>query len=208
MTTYADLQQAIIEDTHRPDLALLVPRFIRECEGLIRRDLVAFLLTTTLTDTERAAADSPIYNLPTGVLIIRRIAPQDAHATEVQRINLGSIGRFSVSGRVAVYAEAGDQTIEFRGTPGATAIFDLNFYGIPAPLVNDLDTNTLLENHETLYKAGAMFFLYQHTQDRELAADAQDIFFGVITTLNDQVARKIGGAKIAQSYNFSGGSSY
>ena len=208
MTTYADLQQAIIEDTHRPDLAALVPRFIRECEGLIRRDLVAFLLASTLTDADRAAADSPIYTLPPGVLIIRRIALQATHATEIERINLGSIGRFSVSGRIAVYAEAGDQTIEFRGTPGDSVIFDLNYYGVPAPLVNDLDTNTLLDQNETLYKSGAMFFLYQNTQDRELAADQQDIFEGVINTLNEQVSRKIGGAKIAQSYNFSFGSSY
>ena len=208
MTTYADLKTAVIEDTHRPDLTALVPRFIREAEGLIRRDLVAFLLSTTLTDADRVAADGPIYNLPTGVLIIRRIAPADMHAAELQRINLGSIGRFSVTGRIGVYAEAGDDTIEIRGTPGATAVFDLNYYGMPAALVDDADTNTLLNLHETLYKAGAMFHLYQHTQDRELASDAQDIFEGVITTLNEQVARKIGGAKIAQSYNFSGGSSY
>jgi hypothetical protein len=206
--TYAALQTAVIEDTHRPDLTGLVPRFIRECEGMIRRELTAYLLTLTLTDTDRVTASEPIYTLPDGVMVIRRIAAHGQHGPEITRINLGSLTQYDSTHRLAMYAEAGDGTIEFRGNPPDTTTFVMNYYGMPAPLVNDADTNSLLEDHETLYKSGAMFNLYQHTQDRELAGDALSIFTNTIESLNEQVARKIGGAKIAPSYNFSGGSSY
>ena len=79
---------------------------------------------------------------------------------------------------------------------------------MPAPLVNDEDTNSLLEENETLYKTSAMFYLYQNTQDRELSKDALDIFSSIIETLNDEIARKIGGAKITASYQFGQGGSY
>jgi hypothetical protein len=205
---YADLQTAVIEDSHRPDLANLVPRFIREGEGMIRREMTAYLLTTTLEEADRSPTNSSQYILPTGVLVIRRLAIQGSLGSDVTRIALGSITSYTTTQRVAIYVEPGDGTIEFRGTPPTDTIFDLNYYGMPAPLVADTDTNALLEENETLYKAAAMFYLYQNTQDRELAADAQDVFEGVVETLNEQIARKIGGAKITASYNFGSGGGY
>ena len=46
-----------------------------------------------------------------------------------------------------------------------------------------------MTDHETLYMAGSKFFLYLHTQDRELASDELDIYNGVIDTLNEQMSR-------------------
>jgi hypothetical protein len=205
---YAELQVAIIEDSHRPDLVALIPRFIREGEGLIRRELTAYLLTTTLTEAERVDPGGAIYTLPDGVMVIRRLALQGQQGAEVFRIALGAIGGYALTARVATYAEPGDGTVIFRGAPGVDTIFDFNYYGMPPELVDPTDTNTLLDENETLYKAGAMFYLYQNTQDRELASDSLDVFNGVITNLNEQVARKIGGAKITPSYNFGSGGGY
>ena len=205
---YAELQTAIIEDTHRQDLANLVPRFIREGEGMIRREMTAFILTTTLEETDRSITNPAQYILPSGVLIIRRIAIAGSLGSDLTRIALGSITSYTATQRVAVYVEPGDGLIEFRGNPPQDTIFDLNYFGMPAPLVADTDTNTLLDENETLYKAAAMFYLYQNTQDRELASDALDVFNGVVATLNEQIARKIGGAKITASYNFGSGGGY
>jgi len=205
---YGELKTAVIEDTHRPDLASLVPRFIREGEGLIRRDMTAYLLSGTLDDTARVSANSPIYNLPFNILFIRRLALQGSTAPGLIRIALDAIGSYAETDRVAVYAEDGTGTIEVRGNPPLGSVFDLNYFGMPAELSDDLDTNSLLDDHETLYKSAAMFHLYQHTQDRELSKDSLDIFGSVIDTLNEQIARKIGGVKITPSYNFHGGSAY
>jgi hypothetical protein len=205
---YGELQTAVIEDTHRPDLANLVPRFIRESEDMIRREMTAYMLTTTLQETDRSLTNSSQYSLPDGVLVIRRVAIAGSLGSDITRIALGSITSYTTTQRVAVYVQPGDGLLEFRGTPPADTIFDLNYFGMPARLVADTDTNSLLDENETLYKAGAMFYLYQNSQDRELASDALDVFNGVVETLNEQIARKIGGAKITASYQFGGGGGY
>jgi hypothetical protein len=208
MTTYAELQQAIIEDSHRPDLALLVPRFIRECEGMIRRELNAYILGVQLLEADRVAPGSPQYTLPVDALIIRNIALSGRVGASLSRIALSAITGYPLTDRVAVYAEPGTGVIEFRGSPPEDSIFDLSYFGIPAPLVDPTDTNTLLDENETLYKAGAMFYLFQNTQDKGLAQDQLSVFDNVITTLNEEIARKIGGLTITPSYNFSLGSAY
>jgi hypothetical protein len=109
---------------------------------------------------------------------------------------------------VLQYAQYGDGSIEFRGVPSAADVFDILYYGTPAPFATDTDENELLTDHETLYMAGSKVFLYLHTQDKELAADEANLFNGIVDDLNAQVARQIGGASIAPAYNFAGGSSY
>ena len=208
---YTDLQTAIIQDSHREDLAEepnLIPRFIREGEDMIRRELSGYILTTTLEESARTPGNSAQYTLPDGVLVIRRLALRGRVGDDITRIALGSIGRHPLTSRVNVYVEPGDGLIEFRGTPATDAVFDLTYFGMPARLVEDEDTNSLLEENETLYKAGAMFYLYQNTQDRELATDSIDVFNSIIETLNEQIARKIGGAQITASYNFGRGGGY
>jgi len=206
--TYAQLKTAVIEDTHRPDLAALVPRFIREAEDMIRREMVAYILTTTLSEADRSLSNPAQYALPSNTLVIRRISLQGQLGGEIIRAALGASSRYTDTQRVGIYVEAGDGLIEFRGTPPADAIFDLTYFGAPPRLVDDIDTNELLDENETLYKSGAMFYLYQNTQDRELASDALAVFRGVIETLNEQIARKIGGAKITASYQFGKGGGY
>ena len=208
MTTFAELKQAIIEDTHRPDLEPLVDRFVSECEGMIRRELTAHLLTAQLSDADRDPTEVQIYTLPPGVVILRTVAQHGVTAPEVIRTALGSLSKYPLSGPMRLYGEAGNGTIEFRGSPAEGTLIDITYYGMPEDLVNDDDTNTLLDSNETLYKSGAMFFLYQNTQDRELASDQLQVFNGVLTNLNEQIARKIGGAKITASYNFGAGSGY
>lgn len=203
---YGELKQAILDDTHRPDLSGHVERFIRQCEGLIRRDLTAYLLNTTLTDSDRVA--DGVYNLPARILVIRSIKLQGRQGDGIQRVSPDAIRRLDTTTDVVQYTEYGNDTIEFRGVPGTSDIFDLLYFGTPAPFASDSDENDLLTDHETLYMAGSNFFLYQHSQDMELADRELDIYNGVMDTINEQIARKIGGANVAPSYNFAGGSSY
>jgi len=203
---YGELKQAILDDTHRADLSSHVGRFVRQCEGRIRRDLSGYLVSTTLTDADRVA--DGLYNLPARLLEVRHISLQGRQGDALQRVAPGQIRRLDTTTDVVQYAQNGDSTIEFRGVPGTAEVFDILYYGTPAPFSADGDENELLTDHETLYMAGGKFFLYLHTQDRELASDELTIFTGIIDDLNEQTARKIGGANVAPSYNFAGGSSY
>lgn len=203
---YGDLKQAILDDTHRADLSTHVARFVRQCEGMIRRDLTAYLINTTLTDSDRVS--DGLYNVPGRLLVVRDIKLQGRQGDGIVRVSPGQIRRLDATADVVQYCQNGDGTIEFRGVPGAADVFDLLYYGTPAPFVDDADENDLLTDHETLYMAGSKFFLYQHTQDRELAADEAQLYNGIISDLNEQISRKISGAAVAPSYNFAGGSSY
>jgi hypothetical protein len=205
---YGELKQAILDDTHCPELSTKVAQFVRECEGMIRRDLTGYILRTTITDTDRVTAGEGIYNLPDRSLIIRDLKLQGRQGDDIDRVAPGHIRRLDTSADVLQYCEHGDGTIEFRGVPGTAEVFDLLYFGTPAPFSADTDENDLLTDHESLYMSGSKVFLYMYTQDRELMQDQATLFNSIVDDLNQQVARKIGGASIAPSYNFAGGSSY
>lgn len=203
---YGELKQAVIDDAHRQDLLSIVFRFIRQCEGMIRRDLIGMPLRSSISEINKTASGR--YSLPAGFLQMRSLTLFDRQGDALQQVAPAQIKRLSSSSPTHQFCIYGNNAIELRGYPGVLDIFEMTYYGTPAALVSNSDENDLLTNHETLYMAGSKFFLYLHTQDRELAADELDIFNSVVTKLNDQISRKIGGASIAPSYNFSGGSSY
>lgn len=203
---FGELKQAVLDDTHRSDLSTHVARFVRQCEGMIRRDLTAYLVRATLTDSDRVG--DGLFSLPARVIDIRHISLVGRQGDGLQRVAPGQIRRLDSTADVLQYCQNGDGTIEFRGVPGTSDEFDVLYFGTPVPFSSDTDENDLLTDHESLYMAGAKFFLYLHTQDRELAQDELQIFNGIVGDLNEQVARQIGGASIAPSYNFAGGSAY
>lgn len=203
---YGELKQAVLDDSHRPDLSSQVARFIREAEGMIRRELRAYVVSATLGESDRVSGG--IYTLPSTLLEIRSINRADEDGDGLEKVSPATLRRLPVTADPLQYAQRGNGQIEIRGVPTTGAEFDLLYLGHPAALVNDEDTNDLLTDHESLYIEGALFYLYKHTQDLELAQGALDTFSDVLGKLNEQFGRKLGGASVAPSYNFSGGGSY
>lgn len=202
---YAELQTALIADTHRDDLAAEIPRFIRLGEGLIRRDLKAYELTAVLTDSDRVT--DGVFTLPGTVADVRTIHTVDRQGDGLHRVSADSIRRLSVSADVVQYCQHGNDTVEFRGVPSTTESFDVRYFGIPDPLATTT-SNNLLTDHEGLYMAASMYHLYLHTQDRELAQDQANTFDAIMERINEYMSRKIGGAAVAPAYNFASRSSY
>lgn len=204
---YTTLQTAIMTDTHRPDLSAEIPRFIRLAEGLIRRELKAYELSATLTDSDRVVAGEGIYTLPGRILDIRSVHLVGRQGDSLTRVMPGHIRRLAGTADVVQYCQYGDGTIEFRGIPGTSDEFDVRYFGTPAPL-DVTATNDLLDDHEGLYMAGAKFYLYQHEQNLELAQAEANTFDAIMERINEQMARKIGGGTVAPTYNMSSESSY
>lgn len=204
---YTTLQTAVTTDTHRPDLASEVPRFIRLCEGLIRRELKAYELTATLTDADRVTPGEGIYTLPGRVVDIRSIHLVGRQGDSLNRVMPGHVRRLSTTADVVQYCQYGDGTIEFRGVPGASDSFDVRYFGTPAPL-DTTATNELLDDHEGLYMAGTKYYLYLYEQNLELAQAEAQTFDAIIERLNEQMSRKISGGTVAPTYNFSHTSTY
>ena len=179
-----------------------INRAIRQARIMAQR----LQIYPTMTDTDRVSEG--LFNVPGRLLEVRDLKLQGRQGDSLVRVSPGQIRRLDLTADVVQYAQNGDGTIEFRGNPAATDVFEILYYGTPAPFADDADENTLLTDHESLYMAGGKFWLYNHTQDRELMGDELEAFNGIVGDLNEQMARRIGGAVIAPTYNFAGGSSY
>src|SRR5262245_53256904 len=116
---YGELKTAVLDDAHRPDLTGQVARFIRECEGMIRRELRAFVQTATLGESDRVAGG--VYTLPPYLLELRAITPADEDADALEQVSLLTVRRYTGVSPLQ-YAMRGD-TIEIRGTPATDAEF-------------------------------------------------------------------------------------
>jgi hypothetical protein len=178
-----------------------VASFVALAEGMLRRELMAMPLTVTLDDTDRDALG--VYNLPAVATQVRAIygTSSSGDTYTLKQVSLEEIKRLSASAMPLNYAVIGD-TIEFRGVPSSTDEFTLHYLGHPVALSADADENDLLTNHEALYVYGALFHLYQFTQDPELAQGAMDTFRNALERLNAQTTRKLAGARVATTYNF------
>lgn len=198
---YGQLKTFVLAEAHREDLAAEVAGFIRRAEGMIRRRLVGYELTATLGESDRAAGG--VYNLPSNLLMLRAVFTTSAGGSSYAVENFGApnIREYAVTAPVVGYAVRGTQ-IEFRGVPALDQELELHYFGHPAALSADGDENTLLTDHESLYVEGALFYLYKHTQDVELAQGALDVFDGTIESLNDAHARKVSSGSNQGHYNF------
>lgn len=202
---YGELKTAVAEYSHRPDLAARIPGFIRLAEGLMARELRSMEQVTRLTLAEADRVADGLYALPASVLEIRAVWHDLAGRTiALEQISPSQIRRRNSSTRPTQYAVLASG-IEIRGVPPVDAEFQVEYLSRFEMLQDDADTNALLTAHEALYLYGALFHLYQFTQDLELASAAIDTFQGAVDRLNEQAGRKMGGASIAGAYNLYGG---
>ena len=198
---YGQLKTFVLAEAHRADLTAEVAGFIRRAEGMIRRRLVGYELTVTLDEDDRDA--DGVYDLPSNLLMLRVVFTTSSSGLSYQVENCGApnIREYGPTAPVLVYAVRGSQ-IEFRGVPAEDQELELHYFGHPAALSADADENTLLTDHESLYVEGALFYLYKHTQDVELAQGALDVFDATIEALNDAHARKVSSGSNQGHYNF------
>jgi hypothetical protein len=161
--------------------------------------------TITLTDADRGGdAEKDTYTIPVGVLQVRRVL--------VNGVQLDPRGPNAITDRgagqsPAYFSDLG-QRLQIRGTPPEAAEVVLDYYGRLEQLSDDGDTNVILTNHEVLYLAGALYYLFTSTQDLELANTHLGHFTDEVNALNEEAGRKLGGAGAAGAYYFGGGGSY
>lgn len=195
--TFAELKQLILDTAHRADLSTYVAGFVERAEKMIRRDLRAATYSVTLDESDRVAEG--VYTLPSTLLEVRslRIA-HSTHFDTLEQVSPQQIATIASTLPVQWFAMLGS-TVEFRGVPATDAEIELVYFGHPTALSGDSDVLAL---DEDLYLYGALFHLYQFTQDVELAQGALDTFADALTKLNEQAGRKLGGASVRPAYWF------
>jgi hypothetical protein len=204
---YGELKAAVLAETHRPDLSALVGSFIERAEDMLARRLRAAEMVSRalITDAERIGSTS-VFQLPSDYLETRAVwAPRPGTGERwVEQRSLSQIRNVPLTAPIIWYATSGDR-IEFRGNPSSATVIDMEYYARPATLVDDADTNLLLQRHQELYLAGASFYLYRHTQDLELAQAQLDSLADTIDGLNEQAARHLGSPTVNPVYTFGPG---
>ena len=210
MTDYADLKQAVAGNLHRTDLTDQIPGFIELAENMISNIVRSTEMATeaTLTDAERVAGAGPTYELPEDFLEMRGItvgvSGGDFELIGVSRQELQRMSGPGGTSRPAIYYIY-DNKITLRPTPVDGTEVALIYYGRPARLVDDADTNALLENQTDIYLNGALKYAGLYLQDFQYSRDQHDIFLGSAQALNDAEAAKQFSATPSAigQYNFS-----
>lgn len=197
--TYTTLQSTVLAQAKRPELTTEVLQFIRSCESMIRRKVQALESRTMLTEASRVAAG--VYTLPAAMQDVRAIFGT-VNSNRVQLVNVGlaGINQLAPTDVPTQYAISG-HTVEFSGVPGLNSTFEIVGFGWPAAL-DATPTNELLTNFEDLYVFGTLFFLYNHTQDLELAQASLSVFEDVAKHVNKMASRIIGQPASPPTYNF------
>jgi hypothetical protein len=167
---------------------------------MIRRKVRALeLAAITLDETDRVSEG--VYTLPSNLKEVRAIYGT-VNSERVLLTNVGVSGLLAIADTdPAIYYAIHGTRIEFRGVPGTDSEFEILGLGWPDALATT-STNDLLTNFEDLYVFGTLFFLYNHTQDRELAQDSLSVFEDVVTHINRLPRRLSGNLQPPPVYNF------
>lgn len=201
---YAQLQQAVLDDTHKSQYAGAdVQRFIAQGEAFISAYLESYNFLAQLTDANRVAVDSGSYNLPTGLTHLRyvKIAGRPLDKVDETSIYLQQ----TVSSPVS-YVQRASQ-IQIAGTPGTGVTIDIDYMGMPQAL-SVVNTNTLLDAVPQLYIEAASIYVFKRAEDYESASVARDSVIEMCMQLNRKSKKLLGGAQSSPAYNTNFRSSY
>lgn len=204
--TYIELQQAILDDSHRSDYAgAKVRRFISEGEARILAKIEAYILIVALADAQRVAPLGAEYNVAGKIVAIRQV--YDSNGVPLDRVDETTASVYKTLGTSMVYVPR-LTTILIAGTPGAGSTFTVEMFGLPPVLAADADTNSLLNDFPQLYKNAALVSLFQSAKDYEASQAALQDFTGLANEINRKTKKLLGGRRSSNPYNVGFRSSY
>lgn len=199
---YSELKTAIRGDSHREDYAEeVIERFITQGESLIALSLEGYFLEATIDEDDRVI--DAIYTLPSKVTLMRTVLYNNRPLDQVDET---LTAQYRNAEPVAYCMR--DSTILFAGVPPTDAEFKLNYFGMPAALAEENDTNNLLNDCPQLYIEAAQVYLFKRARNLELSSAMFQSVQSYIRELNRKTKKKLGGGQSANAYNVSFRSNY
>lgn len=199
---YAQLQTAILSDSHRADYQTYIARFIEQGEALIEMTLKGYFLEATIGESNRIVEN--VYSLPAKVTKMRTVTYNNVPLTPTDET---SISLFRSSTNIINYSMR-DTNIAFAGTPPTDAEFKLFYYGMPARLSDVANTNNLLTDYPQLYIEAAQVYVFKRARNLELASAMFQSVQSAIKDINRKMREKLAGGEAVAAYNTSFRSSY
>lgn len=199
---YAELKAAILSDSHRSDYASEVARFVQQGEALIALSLEGYFLEATINETNRVLES--IYSLPSKVTLMRTVLYNNL---PIDQVDETLVAQYRSNSEVRMYCMR-NTTIVFAGIPPTDSVFKLNYFGMPAALAADGDTNNLLNDCPQLYIEAAQVYVFKRARNLELSSAMLQSVQSAIKEINRKTKKKLGGGQSANAYNVSFRSSY
>jgi hypothetical protein len=199
---FGELKTAILSDSHREDYTAHIARFVQQGEALIALTLEGYFLQATINETNRVLES--VYSLPSKVTLMRTVIYNNA---PLEQVDETLISQYRANSEVRAYCMR-DTTIVFAGIPPDSSVFTLNYFGMPAALAADGDTNNLLNDCPQLYIQAAQVYLFQRARNLDLSSAMFQSVQSTIRDINRKIKKKFGGGQSANAYNVSFRSSY
>lgn len=204
---YGELKDQVLNISHRADYETDIPDWVELVESVMASRLRAVEMITLATLGESDRESDEIYNLPSGFLEdIQFKTPSGSSGVGLKKIGLEALYGYERSTRLWGYALVSDGTdakqVAFIGTPAADVEIDARFFK-RSILDTDNDSNTtlVLTNHPEIYVHGLLFYIYNKSQDLELAQGNLELFNTAIDVCNEQAGRYLGGTIAKPTYN-------
>jgi hypothetical protein len=208
----SELATMILDVGHRPDLTTKTDMFIRQAEQMVERDVRAIeqvIWGATLVNANRTGVGLSTYTLPVDFLAERVFwNPDTTRARPLASKSLGELRSLNASAPVLYYAVRG-LVVEFRGNPADTDVIPFDYFASMPVLSATPGANILLDAHEELYLAAALFFLKRYVEDFDAAQGYLDSFNHATLKVNEAAMFKLGSQSAAPApYNFNVQGSY
>lgn len=198
---YGQLKTAILNHSHKENYASDVALFISEGEGKIASMLDGYILSDILTDADKVAPN--IYSLANGVSMMRRVY----YLRNLTQVDESTADAHKDASRVLMYTMR-DASIFVAGNTPPAAEVSVTYYGMPAPLAAEDDTNALLNEYPQLYIQAAQIFVFAKSQNWQAMNQMTSEVERLIREINRRTREKLGGAQSATPYNTTFRSSY
>lgn len=186
ITNYTELKDAIINWSHRDDIDLLIPDFIRLAEKEAYNNPVETLKVKNLeqTTTLTASTVSEFLALPSDYKMLRSSRLDIANQSGFIRYRTPEqLVRYDQTNRPCFFTIV-DTRIEFDRVPDEAYEFDINYYAEDSALTEASPTNELLTNHPDIYLWGGVYKAFAWAQETEEMIKYKSMFYEAIAGAN------------------------
>ena len=191
ISTLQELTASVIAWSHRNDLDLLIPDFIRLAEvdmfknkptdrtGSSHESLQTRAMEQIATATMTAAIA-----LPDGFKSMRNLRFTDTIGGDLTAKTPDTIRRRSGTGRPSFFSVTTE--IQFEITPDQGYEIEMSYFRIPDALTTTNTTNFILTNNPDIYLYGTLWALFSHSIDTQQMDHYYNLFCLAIDGANQE----------------------
>lgn len=185
ISTFLELKDSVIAWSHRNDLDLLIPDFIRLAEvDMFKNNRAHESLQTRAMEQIATATMAAAVALPEGFKQMRNLRYTDSQGGDLIAKTPDTMRRRSGTGRPSFFSVTTE--IQFDVTPDQGYQIEMSYFRIPDPLTETNTTNFILTNNPDIYLYGTLWALYTHSIDTEQRDNYYNLFSQAIDGGNQE----------------------